>query len=198
LHGFKGFLFKMIPIFISGPAVEPITLDEMKAYLRVDEDDLAQDDLIAGLVRAARLMVEAASRRILIEQRWRVVLDRWPAGGSILLPLAPLIAVDGIKVTDAAGNAFDIPASAFAADTLSDPPRIAVAGGPEPGKPRNGISVELRAGFGAAPEAVPATLKLAIRILVAHWFENRGDVIGEQILPPEALALVAPFQRARI
>jgi hypothetical protein len=41
-------------------------------------------------------------------------------------------------------------------------------------------------------------LKLAIRILVAHWFENRGDVIGEQILPPEALALVAPFQRMRI
>ena len=86
----------MIPIFISGPAVEPITLAEMKAYLRVDDDDFAQDDLIAGLIRAARLMVEAASRRILIEQSWRVVLDRWPAGGTILLPIAPLIAVDGI------------------------------------------------------------------------------------------------------
>jgi hypothetical protein len=41
-------------------------------------------------------------------------------------------------------------------------------------------------------------LKLAIRILVAHWFEHRGDMAGEQILPPEALALVAPFQRARL
>ena len=69
----------MIPIFISGPAVEPITLTEMKAYLRVDDDDGAQDDLISGLIKAARLMVEAASRRILIEQHWRVVLDRWPA-----------------------------------------------------------------------------------------------------------------------
>jgi uncharacterized phiE125 gp8 family phage protein len=45
---------------------------------------------------------------------------------------------------------------------------------------------------------VPASLRLAIRILVAHWFENRGDVVGEQILPPEALALVAPFRRARL
>lgn len=81
---------------------------------------------------------------------------------------------------------------------MSDPPRIVVTGAPEPGKPRHGISIALRAGHGATPEAVPAPLKLAIRILVAHWFENRGDVIGEQILPPEALALVAPFQRMRL
>jgi uncharacterized phiE125 gp8 family phage protein len=69
---------------------------------------------------------------------------------------------------------------------------------PAPGKARNGIEIGLRAGYGASPDAVPATLRLAIRILVAHWFENRGDVIGEQILPPEAMALVAPFQRARL
>jgi len=188
----------MIPIFISGPAVEPITLAEMKAYLRVDDDDIAQDDLIAGLVKAARLMVEAASRRILIEQRWRVVLDRWSADGTILLPVSPLIAVDRITVADPSGDTSEVPSGTFETDALSDPPRILVADAPMPGKPRNGISIELRAGYGTAPEAVPATLKLAIRILVAHWFENRGDVIGEQILPPEALALVAPLQRMRI
>jgi len=186
----------MIPIFVSGPAVEPITLVEMKAYLRVDEDDAAQDDLISGLIKAARLTIEAASRRILVEQSWRVVLDRWPRDGVILLPLAPLIAVDTIRITNAAGTATELPDHTFEADALSEPPRIVVTDAPEPGKPRHGISVALRAGFGATAEAVPATLKLAIRILVAHWFENRGDVVGEQILPPEALALVAPFQRA--
>jgi uncharacterized phiE125 gp8 family phage protein len=188
----------MIPIFVSGPAVEPITLAEMKAYLRVDEDETAQDDLISGLIKAARLTVEAASRRILIEQHWRVVLDRWPRDGVVLLPLSPLIAVDAIRITDASGAATQLPDGAFDADALSDPPRIIVKNAPEPGKSRNGISIELRAGFGAAADAVPATLKLAIRILVAHWFENRGDVAGEQILPPEALALVAPFQRVRL
>ena len=45
---------------------------------------------------------------------------------------------------------------------------------------------------------MPASLRLAIKILVAHWFENRGDLAGEQILPPEAFALVAPFRRARL
>ena len=188
----------MIPIFIGGPAVEPVTLAEMKAYLRVDEDDGTQDELIAGLVRAARLTVEAASRRILIEQQWRVVLESWPAGGTVLLPLSPLIAVERIAVTDAAGTAVDLPSGAFEADLMSDPPRIVVLDPVQPGRQRNGISIALRAGYGATAEAVPATLRLAIRILVAHWFENRGDVAGEQILPPEALSLVAPFQRARL
>jgi uncharacterized phiE125 gp8 family phage protein len=188
----------MIPIFVSGPAVEPISLAEMKAYLRVDEDDGAQDDLISGLIKAARLTIEAASRRILIEQRWRVVLDRWPRDGTVLLPLAPLIAVDAIRITDASGAVTELPEDGFEADGLSDPPRIVIQEAPEPGRLRNGISIELRAGYGSSAEAVPATLRLAIRILVAHWFENRGDVAGEQILPPEALALVAPFQRVRL
>jgi uncharacterized phiE125 gp8 family phage protein len=188
----------MIPIFVSGPAVEPITLAEMKAYLRVDKDDAAQDDLISGLIKAARLMIEATSRRILIEQRWRVVLDRWPRDGVVLLPLSPLIAVEAIRITDASSGVTELPNDMFEADALSEPPRIVVWGAPEPGKSRNGISVELRAGYGTTPESVPATLKLAIRILVAHWFENRGDVAGAQILPPEAMALVAPFQRVRL
>jgi uncharacterized phiE125 gp8 family phage protein len=186
----------MIPIFVDGPAVEPITLPEMKAYLRVDDE--AEDDLIAGLIKAARLMVEAVSRRILVEQRWRVFLDRWPENGKVPLPVAPLLGVDRIKVFNAAGDATEFEASVIETDPASDPPCIIVSDAPSPGKARNGIEVELRAGFGASPDAVPATLKLAIKLLVAHWFENRGDVVGEQILPPQAMALVAPFQRARL
>jgi uncharacterized phiE125 gp8 family phage protein len=186
----------MIPIFVDGPAVEPITLPEMKAYLRLDDD--GQDDLVSGLIRAARLMVESVSRRLLIEQGWRIVMDRWPQGGRVLLPLSPVLAVDGVRVIDAAGVATEIALDSVELDAASDPPCMAVPGAPEPGKARHGIEIELRAGYGASPDAVPDTLKLAIKILVAHWFENRGDVTGEQILPPEAMALVAPFQRARL
>lgn len=186
----------MIPIFVDGPAVEPITLSEMKAYLRLDDD--AEDELVAGLIKAARLMIECASRRVLIEQRWRIVMDDWPQGGKVLLPIAPLLAVDGIRVFDAAGTATSVPASSIETDVMSDPPRILVSDAPQPGKARNGIEIELRAGFGPSPDAVPATLKLAIKILVAQWFENRGDVVGEQMLPPQAMALVAPFQRVRL
>ena len=186
----------MNPILIDGPAVEPVTLAEMKAHLRLDDD--AEDDLVAGLVKAARLMVEAAARRILVAQRWRMVLDAWPPGGTVLLPLAPLMAVEGVAVFDAAGTAHPVPAQAIETDALSDPPRVAVAGAPSPGRPRNGIAIDVSVGFGATPDTVPATLRLAVKIIVAHWFTHRGDMEGLQALPADALALIAPFQRARL
>ncbi len=186
----------MYPILIDGPAVEPITLAEMKTYLRVDDD--AEDELVAGLIKAARLLVEASSRRILVEQLWRVTLDRWPQGDTVMLPLSPLMAVESINVLDADGTPTEIAPDSIEADAMSDPPRIAVSPRPEPGKARGGIAIELRAGFGPSPDDVPATLRLAVKILVARWFENRGDATGEQRLPPEALALIAPFQNTRL
>lgn len=186
----------MIPILVDGPAVEPVPLERMKAYLRVDDD--GQDELIAGLVTAARLMVEAASRRFLVAQRWRLFLDRWPPQGVVALPLSPLIACDSVRVFDADGVGAEVPAEAVAVDAASDPPCLAVASAPAPGLARNGIAIDLVVGYGAGPDAVPAPLKLAVMTLVARWFENRGDVAGQQFLPPEALALLAPFRRARL
>ena len=45
---------------------------------------------------------------------------------------------------------------------------------------------------------MPAPLRLAIRMLVARWFENRGDILGEQTLPPEVQTLLAPYRRTRL
>jgi uncharacterized phiE125 gp8 family phage protein len=87
------------------------------------------------------------------------------------------MAVEAITVADASGAEMAIPAERIDADGLSDPPRIAVSDPPIPGRPRNGISITVRAGYGALSEDVPATLRLAVKIIVAHWFENRGDVI---------------------
>ena len=46
----------------------------------------------------------------------------------------------------------------------------------------SGISLDVEAGFGSSPEDVPEPLRLAIKMLVARWFENRGDIVGEQTL----------------
>ena len=58
--------------------------------------------------------------------------------------------------------------------------------------------IDLRAGYGASGQAVPAPLRLAIRMLAARWFENRGDLLGQQTLPPEVETLLAPFRRSRL
>jgi uncharacterized phiE125 gp8 family phage protein len=186
----------MTPIPIDGPAVEPIGMPDMRAYLRLD--DGAEDDLIAALVKTARVHVEAAAGRVLVESRWRMGLDAWPEGRVVPLPVSPLIAVERVRVFDRDGGAIDVPAGLYEADPFSDPPRLVVDPlAPEPGRRRQGVLIEVRAGYGATPESVPAPLRQAVRLLVARWFENRGDA-DPGPLPPDVLALVAPFRRMRI
>lgn len=189
----------MNPILVDGPAVEPVTVPEMRAWLRLDDD--AEDALVASLIKAARGAVEAAVRRVLVESRWRVVLDGWPTGRVVRLPLSPLIAVDSIEVRDTAGVAHTLAPSAYRIDPGSDPGRLLVdAGAPAPGTTPGGIAIELRAGFGATAVAVPEPLRHAARLLVARWFEHRGDDAEppRDALPDEVLVLLSPYRRARL
>jgi uncharacterized phiE125 gp8 family phage protein len=185
----------MIPVMIAGPAVEPVPLAEMRDYLRLDET--AEDALVAALVKAARLTVEAAARRILIESRWRLRLDRWPADRVVRLPLSPLVGVDEVRVFPRTGPAVTVDLAAIALDPASDPPRLEIAAHvPPPGWLKRGIEIDVTAGYGPAPETVPEPLRQAVRLLAAHWFERRGDD-GPAPLP-DLHALVAPFRVARL
>jgi uncharacterized phiE125 gp8 family phage protein len=188
----------MTPILVDGPAVEPVTVPEMRAWLRLDDD--ADDVLVAALIKTARVIVEVMPRRVLIESRWRVVLDRWPGGRMMRLPLTPLIAVESVQVRDAAGAAQALAAGAYRVDAASDPARLFVdASAPEPGVMPGGIAIEFRAGFGATAAAVPEPLRHAVRLLIAHSFEHRGDDVEPRgALPNDVLALVAPYRRPRL
>ena len=127
----------MDPILVHGPAVEPVTVLEIRAWLRLD--DAAEDAVVAALIMAARLAVETAARRILIESRWRAVVDAWPAGRVVRLPMSPVIAVDTVEVVDAAGVAHALAASACRIDVASDPARLFIdTSAPEPGITRAG------------------------------------------------------------
>jgi len=202
----------MTPILLSGPAVEPVSLAEAKEWLRLDSS--AEDDLVAALIVAARLVVEASTRRMLITQSWRLSLDRWPRAPfddewiasprrlSIEIPLAPFQRVLGVSVVDATGAAQAVPASAYGIDAAPERARLYFVGDPpKPAPPMGGIAIDVAAGYGDLPTAVPEPLRLAIRLLAARWFENRGDVemdAAADRLPGPVGALVAPFRRARI
>jgi len=85
-------------------------------------------------------------------------------------------------------------------DPGSDPPLLRVAGPlPPPLWPHGGIEIDLIAGHGA-PADVPEPFRQAMLMLVARWFENRGDATGhgDARLPADVLALIAPFRRARL
>ncbi|UXN73457.1 hypothetical protein N8D56_21730 [Devosia sp. A8/3-2] len=101
----------MTSYLLAGPAEEPVSLVEGKAFLKVD--DAAEDALIATLIGAARLHVEGVTGRALLAQSWRVVLDARPESRVVKLPVSPFISVTEINAVDAAGALHAIPLAQF-------------------------------------------------------------------------------------
>lgn len=205
----------MQSILIAPPAAEPVTLAEARSWLRVDTTD--EDGAIASLISAAREIVEMATRRALVTQSWRIVMDAWPFAvahrswtllstraaaltGEISLPLAPLQSVAAIRVYDSMGVAQTLPTSSWRLVAAPERARIVFsAAPPQPTATVAGIEIDVVAGYGD-PQDTPAPLRHAILSLVSYWFDNRGDVATTDAgnLPPRAAALIAPFRRGRL
>jgi len=187
----------MSSILLAPPAVEPVTLADAKAFLRVAHDD--DDDAIATLIAAARGHIEAQTRRALISQRWRLVRDAWPAGGHIAALPVPLVAIAAARVLDEDGAPQAIDLDAFTMDAAAAPAIIAFAPWSlaAPGRRTGGIEIDIDAGYGEEPGDVPEPLRQAIRLLTAHWYENRGLIaVGHAVavLPVTVAALIAPYR----
>lgn len=191
----------MALVMTSGPAGEPVTLQEAKAHLRIDH--ASEDVLISSLILTSRLHIESALDLALIDQTWTLQLDAWPGGGSLDIPLSPLKAVSAVRVKNADGGTITIAPQSYIVDAASRPPRIVFEPGSQPraGVRAAGIEVVFTAGFGAEPSHVPAPLRHAILMLVAHWYDNRD--VPEAGSPaariPEQIGdLIAPFRKIRL
>ena len=132
--------------------------------------------MIAALVAGSRIHVEAQTRRALITQSWR--LSPTPGrrtAGSPIRP-APLQALTAARVYDFNG------ARARSTSRPSCRTRAPRRWRLRPGRCRSlaasiaGIELDVTVGYGDAAVDVPEPLRQAIRLLVAHWYENRGLV----------------------
>ncbi|MBS0536881.1 MAG: phage head-tail connector protein [Proteobacteria bacterium] len=184
----------MPSILLTAPAAEPLSLAEAKAFLRVEHDD--DDDVIASLITAARIHVEGQTRRALITQNWRLTRDAWPADGRLSVTPAPLQALTAVRVYDAGGNAASLDLQSFVVDTAGAAIAFAPWAMTQPGRGAAGIELDVTVGYGAAASDVPEALRQAARLLLAHWYENRGlATLGTvTVLPTTVAALLAPYR----
>lgn len=183
---------------LAQPAVEPVTLADMKEFLRVDAT--TEDAMISALISAAREHVERFTRRTLIYTGYRLTLDTFPGWEDIELPRSAAISAaantlagidyetprirywnaDGDQITMVENDTYEL--------LLDDnPPRIVTpalmiwpityAG------QRGAVEVDFVAGYGAAGNTVPPMLKQAVRMMVAHWYEHREAVgtVGQEV-----------------
>jgi hypothetical protein len=202
-------LFHEIPWFIkelAAPAIEPVSLDELKLQCRIDAAD--EDLLLTDLGKAARELLETDTRRAFISRQFQLVADQFPYwgqldrqsiertsqatgvfyGGGILLRRCPVVSVDTFQYIDTTGvlQTLANDNTKFLVDLISEPGRIYPAYGvawPISRWQNNALQITFTAGYGAAATAVPARAKAAIKLLASHWYWHRESVgvVGEEI-----------------
>jgi len=109
---------------ITPPAVEPVTVSEVKIYAHIDHsiDDL----LIAQWIKSARILAENYQRRAYYEQVWELSFDDWPAL-PFLIPRPPLVAIDFIEYYETDNTKTTMALTDFLIDTNHEPARLAHA-----------------------------------------------------------------------
>lgn len=192
---------------VTGPAAEPVTLEEAKLHLRVELDFPNDDALIRAFITAAREAIENETGRTLVTSSWRGTLDSFPCSDWIDVPKPPLQSVSSITYVDNAGAVQTWASSKYLVDTptgaTSQRGRIGLAFGetwPVTQAQLNAVTIDFVAGYGAA-SVVPSAIKAALLLYVGALYEHREEqVAGVTVvqLPVGAKNLLLPYRTRKV
>ena len=165
-----------------------------------------EDDLISGLIVAARERAETFIGRALITQTWNWIMDRFPGSREILLPLPPLQSVVSFTYKNAAEEDKTIEAADYIVDTAPEPGRVVLAKDAywpiEELYPVSAVQVQFIAGYGDAATDVPQGIRQACLLMIGEWYENRENITearsgGLKPISLGAQALLWPYRLMR-
>lgn len=193
---------------VTGPAVDPVSIEEAIAQTRAEVEDTAQ---VVGALLQARSFIERACRIAILSQTWDALADGWPCVWHrpsacwryrIELPVGPVQSITSVQYVDTAGATQTLAADQYqliAANVHGSPAAIVPAYGvawPALREQPESVTVRFVAGFGAAPKDVPEPVRLAILMLTDHFYSHRGVVaagLSLSELPFSVRALLADY-----
>ncbi len=211
---------------VTPPATLAVSVLELKNFLKIDND--ADDLLLATLSTAATMRLEEFLGLKFITQKWKLSTDSFPLActtdkwwdgtrdgamsslfgqaSEMVLPFGKLQSADFSINTYADDNVANLFSSdAYNLDTEGPRGRVALKlGGIWPStvlRSMNGIEITANFGFGLTAADIPTPITMAIKLLAAKMFENRGDDTGGEFfgtsgftIPNTALMLIEPFR----
>jgi uncharacterized phiE125 gp8 family phage protein len=179
LHGFH--LIERV----DAPLVEPISLSEVKAQMRIEHSD--DDTLINRLIDVSIAYVDVLGvlGKAMITQKWAQWLEPNPPR-EVHLKLTPVQSVTAVKYYDTNGVLQTDTLSNYEVFGLSDHSVIQPKTGftwPTTQQRHDAIRIEYEIGYGDAASDVPATVRHALMMLVAYHYENREQAQQDVLTP---------------
>lgn len=170
------------------PVASPVSLAECKRDLRMTTSNQDQDQYIQELIKEAVDYIDGPFGALgvaMITQRWKWTVDR--LCDLYRLPINPAQSVFAIRYYDGDNvqQTFDTENYTLIKDR--DAARLELGSGisrPTTYDRIDAVEIEFVVGFGDKGSDVPASIRRAIRLLVAHWFENpTPNMVGTMTTP---------------
>ena len=195
----------------TAPTAEPLSLQEVKEYLRVD--DATDERVVQPLITAARQFAEEHMNRALMQQTFTLMIDAVIDQDQplyegmrtapdlnyyknyIVLPKSPVQSVTSVKTFNDSDEATTMAATKYYVDTQREPARIVLRTGetfPTALRVANAIEVIYVAGYTSA-FTIPEPIRLGMLQHIAYMYEHRGDMYEAQGAPSLMKSLYAPY-----
>lgn len=157
----------------TAPTAEPLTLEEVKAHLRMAVEIGNDDALLTAQLAAARQDVEDRTNRQLMSASWTLKVDCFPYScGKFYLPRAPLSSVTSLKYLEStAGTETTWASSNYIVSSTREPGEVSLAYGiafPTVYPVADAVRIVFIAGYASAA-LVPAKAKQAIKLKLSEW-----------------------------
>ncbi len=191
-------------MFIEETAIADAALpvDQFKAHLRLGsgfvEGD-TQDEVLTGFLRAAIAAIEARTGKVLIERYFSWSLNGWRDPESEVLPVAPVVSVGAVTLTDALGVETVADSATYRLERDAQRPRVRAAGSCLPRIQKGGsVKIAFTAGMAADWGGLPADLGQAVLLLAAHYYEYRDETaLGAGCMPFGVTSLIQRYRMVR-
>lgn len=188
------------PVLVTPPSGAIITLADAKQHLRVDYSD--DDTLVQEFIDAAVAHLDGYSGRLgrpLLSQTWSQSFADFSAS-PWRLRFADFISVTSITYFDAANTTKTLSPTIYSVLTDEIGPYINLVSGnsyPNVFSRDDAVTVTWVCGYAN----IPADIKVALKMMVAHWYENRGVIVTEKRLesiPMAVDALLVKYSRVAV
>ena len=178
------------------PTDYPVTLDDVKQNCGVEYNE--HDVLLQSLIESATSQIEEMLGLYLITQTWTVSIQA-TENNRLLLPLLPVQSVSALNYYDTDDADQTLTVSDFylyKSDNWAFLEPKTGTSWPATTSRLDALTATVVCGFGNNGASVPANIKQAVLMLVAHWYENRAAKSDIQLYDvPFAVELIISTAR---